>query len=125
MLVVSMILGMFGGLLALMIEFGMLDAVGAKAPAPPVSHLDYVFLFGCALACVLGGAMVPSRRAVGDMYWTTVGGLALLGAGTSMGLYLGFASLSSVPVLLTFVAAILALVVIDAYPSLAPVAVEE
>jgi hypothetical protein len=121
MLVVSMILGMLGGLLGLMIEFGMLNRVGVKAPVPPVTEVDFILLFLCALACILGGAMVPSRRAMGDMYWTEIGGLLMLTGGTAMGIHLGMASPSSVPVGLAFVGAILALVIVDSYPRRAPV----
>jgi hypothetical protein len=119
MLVVSMLLGMLGGLLGLMIEIGMLDRIGMKAPAPPTSELDFAFLFGCAIACILGGAMVPSRRAMGNMYWTEIGAMLMLTGGTSMGLYLGLASWSSVPVLLAFVGSMLALYEVDKYPRLA------
>jgi hypothetical protein len=117
-LVVSMILGMVGGLLGLMIEFGMLDRFGMKAPAPPVGEVDHILLFACALLCIIGGAIVTSRRTIGSMYWAEVGALLMLGAGTAMGIYLGLASLSSVPVLLTVVGALLAFVVVDKYPRL-------
>jgi hypothetical protein len=118
MLVVSMILGMLGGVLGLMIEVGLLNGVGLKAPAPPVTEIDFILLFASALACIMGGAMVPSRRVMGNMYWTEIGGMLMLTGGTAMGIYLGLASPSSVPVFFAFVGAILALVVADNYPRL-------
>jgi hypothetical protein len=123
-LVVSMILGMLGGLLGLMVEVGMLDRLGMKAPVPPVAETDFILLSACALACILGGAMVASRRILGNMYWTEVGALLMLGGGPIMGIYLGLASLSSIPVFLTVIGALLALLVADNYPRLTAAAEE-
>jgi hypothetical protein len=111
-----MILGMLGGLLGIAIEFHLLDALGLQAPSPPTDPEDFAILFACAAACIIGGAMVPSRRAFGNMFFTEIGALLMLTAGTVMGIYLGMASKSSVPIVLTFVGAILALLAADKYP---------
>ena len=116
MLVASMILGMLGGLLGIGIEFHILDGLGLQAPAPPTNTEDFVILFGCAAACIIGGAIVPSRRALNGMFLTEIGAMLLLVGGTSMGIYLGLASKTSIPIYLTFAAAMLALVAVDKYP---------
>ena len=120
MLVASMILGMLGGLLGIAIEFHILDALGLQAPAPPTTPVDQAILFGCAAACIVGGAIVPSRRALGNMFVTEIAALLMLTAGTAMGVYLGMASKSSAPVFMTFVAALLALLASDKYPRAEP-----
>ena len=121
MLVASMILGMLGGLLGIAIEFHLFDALGLQAPVPPTTPEDYAILFACAVASIIGGAMVPSRRALGNMYVTEIGALIMLTGGTAMGVFLGMASKSSFPVLMAFVAAILALLAADKYPRQEPV----
>jgi hypothetical protein len=121
MSVASMILGMLGGLLGIAIEFHLFDALGLQAPAPPTNPQDYAILFACAVASIIGGAMVPSRRAFGNMYVTEIGALIMLTGGTAMGVFLGMASKSSVPVLMTFVGAILGLLAADKYPRPEPV----
>jgi hypothetical protein len=116
MLVASMILGMLGGLLGIAIEFHLLDVIGLQAPAPPTATEDFLILFACAVACIIGGAIVPSRRALGNMFVTEIGAMMMLTGGTAMGAFLGLASKSSVPIFMTFVAAILALIAADKYP---------
>lgn len=116
MLVGSMILGMLGGLLGIAIEFHILDFMGLQAPAPPTNSQDFALLFGCAAACIVGGAMVPSRREIRGMFVTEIAAMLLLVGGTSMGIYLGLASRTSIAVYLAFASALLALVATDKYP---------
>jgi hypothetical protein len=116
MLVASMILGMLGGLLGIAIEFHLFDGLGLQAPAPPTAPEDFAILFACALACIIGGAIVPTRRSMGNMFYAEIGAMMMLTGGTSMGVFLGLASKTSVPIYMAFAGAILALLAADKYP---------
>ena len=110
MMQVARIFGILGGLLGLAVGFSVL---GFEPPQPPKDRFDYVALLVLAAAAIVAGAIAPGRGRIGNILVAEVAGLVMMTCGGALVAYLGMLSTTAVPVYMTMVGGILALLASD------------